>query len=42
VDEMLCHVGSYKMGDVYMETDWDIHMQANKKLLDLFDWSAIQ
>lgn len=42
VDEMLCHVGSYKMGDVYIETDWGIHREANKKLLDLFDWSAIQ
>lgn len=42
VDEMLCHVGEYKMGDVYIERDWDIHREANKKLLDLFDWSAIQ
>lgn len=42
VDEMLCHVGSYKMGDVYIERDWDIHREANKKVLDLFDWSAIQ
>lgn len=42
VDEMLCHVGSYKMGDVYMETDWDIHRRANEKLLSLFDWSAIK
>lgn len=42
IDEMLCHVGSYKMGDVYIETDWDIHRLANKKLLGIFDWSAIK
>lgn len=42
IDEMLCHVGEHKMGDVYIETDWNIHREANKKVLDLFDWSAIQ
>ena len=42
VDEMLCHIGEYKMGDVYMEIDWDIHRKANNKVLELFDWSPIQ
>lgn len=42
IDEMLCHVGEHKMGDVYMETDWDIHRKANQKVLDLFDWSPLQ
>jgi integrase len=42
IDEMLCHVGEYKMGDVYIEKDWDIHRRANEKLLSLFDWSAIK
>lgn len=41
VDEMLCHVGAHKMGDVYMETAWDIHRKANNKVLELFDWSPI-
>lgn len=42
IDEMLCHVGEHKMGDVYIEIDWDLHRKANEKVLCLFDWSAIK
>ena len=42
MDEMLCHVGDLRMADIYIEKSWDIHKDANEKLLDLFDWSPIQ
>lgn len=42
IDEMLCHVGSLRMADVYIEPDWDIHKRANAKLMAEFDWSAIK
>ena len=41
IDEMLCHVGEHKMGDVYIEIDWDLHRKANEKVLKLFDWGPI-
>lgn len=42
IDEMLCHVGNLRMADVYIEPDWEIHRNANERLLSLFDWSAIK
>lgn len=42
IDEMLCHVGNLRMADVYIEPSWDIHKEANEKVLSLFDWSAIK
>ena len=42
IDEMLCHVGSLRMADVYIEPDWEIHRRANERLLGMFDWSPIQ
>lgn len=41
IDEMLCHVGSLRMADVYVEPDWEIHKKANEKLMAEFDWTAI-
>ena len=38
VDEMLIHRGSLDMADRYIEKDWKIYWEANKKLLDLFEW----
>lgn len=38
VDEMLIHKGSMDMADRYIEKDWKIYWEANKKLLDLFEW----
>lgn len=40
VDEALCHVGDYRMADVYIQRDWSILWEANKKVLALFDWPA--
>ena len=38
VDECLCHVGNYRMADVYIKKDWNILWDANRKVLALFDW----
>lgn len=38
LDEMLCHVGDFKMTDIYAERDWDLINSANERLLDLFTW----
>lgn len=42
VDDCLVHVGDHRLADVYAEKDWQVFWDANKKVLDLFDWSAIQ
>lgn len=42
IDEMLCHVGEHRMADIYTEMDWDLHKEANEKVLGLFDWSVIK
>lgn len=42
VDECLIHLDpDFKMADVYIEKDWQVLWDANKKVLDLFDWSAL-
>lgn len=38
VDEALCHVGEYRMADVYIQKDWEILWEANRKVLSLFVW----
>lgn len=38
IDECLCHVGDYDMADIYAERDWEIINNANRKVLDLFQW----
>lgn len=38
VDEALCHVGDYRMADVYIQKDWEILWEANRKVLSLFEW----
>lgn len=42
VDYGLVHVGEHKLLDVYAEKDWQVFWDANKKVLDIFDWSALQ
>lgn len=42
IDDCLCHIGDHELVDVYAEKDWQVLWDANKKVLDLFDWSAIQ
>ena len=38
VDECLCHIGDYKVTDIYLERDWALLDEANKKVLALFRW----
>lgn len=42
VDYSLVHVGERKLLNVYAEKDWQVFWDANKKVLDIFDWTAIQ
>lgn len=42
IDEMLCHVGNLRMADVYTEPSYELHKEANEKVLALFDWSPIK
>lgn len=38
VDECLAHSGELKMADIYVEKDWALINEANKKVLALFQW----
>lgn len=38
VDEGLAHVGDYRMTDIYAERPWDKINEANRKVLELFQW----
>ena len=38
VDECLCHVGDYRVTDIYLERDWGLLAEANRKVLELFRW----
>lgn len=40
IDECLAH-STNKLVDVYAEKDWSILWEANRKVLDLFDWNNI-
>jgi integrase len=38
VDEGLVHVGDYRMTDIYAERPWEQINEANRKVLELFQW----
>lgn len=38
VDEGLCHVGDFRITDIYAERDWDLINLGNRRVLDLFSW----
>lgn len=38
VDEGLVHVGDYRMTDIYAERPWEKINEANRKVLELFQW----
>ena len=38
VDECLCHVGDYRMTDIYAERDFDLMNAANRKVIESFRW----
>ena len=39
IDECLCHVGDFRVTDIYIERDWDLIDAANRRVLDLFTFS---
>lgn len=39
IDECLAH-STHKLVDVYAEKDWSILWEANRKVLDIFDWKT--
>lgn len=38
IDECLCHVGDYKMTDIYAERNWELINSANRKVIEMFNW----
>lgn len=38
VDECLCHKGDFALADIYIERDYALINEANRKVLDLFQW----
>ena len=42
VDECLCHIGDYRVTDIYLQRDWELLDRANRKVLALFRWEGFQ
>ena len=38
IDECLVHKGSFDVTDIYAERSWELMQDANKRVLDLFEW----
>ena len=38
IDEGLVHIGDYQMTDIYAERPWEQINEANKRVLELFQW----
>ena len=38
IDDCLCHVGSFRITDIYAEKAWDLMQEANQRVLELFAW----
>lgn len=38
IDECLAHKGSFDIADIYAERSWDLLQEANRKVLDMFQW----
>lgn len=38
VDEGLAHKGDFAITDIYAERDWDLINEANRRVLDIFEW----
>ena len=42
VDECLDHAGNMKLADVYIKKDFSLLWEANKTVLDLFNWPSFE
>lgn len=38
IDDCLCHKGDFAMADIYADKSWELMQEANRKVLDLFEW----
>ena len=38
VDDCLCHIGTFRITDIYAEKAWDLMQETNQKVLELFTW----
>ena len=38
IDECLCHIGGFKMADVYIERSWDVINSANRVVISQLRW----
>lgn len=38
IDECLAHKGSFNITDIYAERSWELMTEANRKVLELFEW----
>lgn len=38
IDEGLAHKGDWELTDIYAERNWELAWEANRRVLDLFDW----
>lgn len=38
IDECLVHKGTFDVTDIYAERSWDLMQDANRKVLELFEW----
>ena len=40
IDECLCHIGDFPVADIYIERDWELLNEANRKTLALLRWDG--
>lgn len=38
IDDCLCHKGDYALTDIYAEKSWELIRNANRTVIDLFNW----
>ena len=41
IDEALGHKGNYPIADIYAERNWALAWEANRKVLDQYDWGKV-
>lgn len=41
IDEGLAHKGDFALTDIYAERNWELAWNANRRILDLLDWSQL-
>ncbi len=39
VDDCLCHIGDFKVTDIYAEKAWDLIQETNRRVIEMFNWN---